>query len=192
MPTGNIVDTLDGVNATCIDCGNPCVIVQAADFDVNGTILPAKLDSRSDILSHLDSIRKKASVAMGLSKDENTAPESVPKIVMVSKSSTHELISSETLTSDSMDIVVRAISVRQPHRAVPITVALAIAAASKLQGSIVQVNLSKTPSDPDGITLGHPSGRIVVGAKFDEQGVVISGTVYRTARRLMEGQVYWK
>jgi 2-methylaconitate cis-trans-isomerase PrpF len=31
-----------------------------------------------------------------------------------------------------------------------------------------------------------------VGAKFDEDGSLTHATVFRTARRLMDGFVYWK
>ena len=45
---------------------------------------------------------------------------------------------------------------------------------------------------PDGITLGHPSGTLLVAAKFEAEGSVSEATVFRTARRIMEGQVFWK
>jgi 2-methylaconitate cis-trans-isomerase PrpF len=69
---------------------------------------------------------------------------------------------------------------------------MAIAAASNLEGSTVHSNISKYRVDSNGITLGHPSGKVVVGAKFDDQGALTQATVFRTARRLMDGQVYWK
>ena len=43
-----------------------------------------------------------------------------------------------------------------------------------------------------GITLGHPSGTLLVAAKFEAEGSVSEATVFRTARRIMEGQVFWK
>jgi 2-methylaconitate cis-trans-isomerase PrpF len=129
---------------------------------------------------------------MGLCKDEASAPQSIPKIAMVSPSGRHKLLSGESIDEGTIDLVVRALSVGQPHRAVPITLAMATAVAARLQGSTVFDNTSKTPADADGVTLGHPSGKIMVGAKFEDNGSLAHATVFRTARRLMDGTVYWK
>lgn len=190
LPTGNIVDIFDNVKATCIDVGNPCVFVQASDLDVPGGILPDAMEAHPNLLERLDSIRCQASVAMGISIDTSSTPGSIPKIAMVSKSHQHVLLSGEQTTD--MDLVVRAISVGQPHRAVPITVAMALAAASKIKGSTVEINTSKEAVDPDGVTLGHGSGRLLVTATFDRDGMVKDAVVFRTARRLMEGTIFWK
>ncbi|KAG0651246.1 3-methylitaconate delta-isomerase [Hyphodiscus hymeniophilus] len=192
LPTGHVTDVLDGVEATCIDAGNPCVFIKAADVEVNGTILPDEVDSHPTILSKLDSIRRKASVAMGLSKDEESASGSIPKIAIVSPPKSHKLLSGQVIEGNTIDLVVRALSVGQPHKAVPITVAMAIAAAANLAGSTVHASVSSSRVDPDGITLGHSSGNIMVGSKFDRQGTLTQATVFRTARRLMDGYVYWK
>lgn len=192
LPTGNITDILDGVKATCIDAGNPAVFIQAEDVEVDGTILPDDVDAHPTLLAKLESIRRKASVAMGLSRDEASTPGSIPKIAMISRSKSHKLLSGEIIDGNSIDLVVRALSVGQPHRAVPITVAMATAAAANIKGSTVYNNVSSEKADPDRITLGHSSGKIVVGAKFDEEGSLKHATVFRTARRLMDGFVYWK
>lgn len=192
LPTGNTSDILDGVKATCIDAGNPCVFVEAKNVGVDGTILPEVMDNHIALLSKLDSIRRKASVAMGLSKDEASTPGSIPKIAIVSRPKSHQLLSGEQLNLGTFDITVRALSVGQPHRAVPITVAMAIAAAANIEGSTVYDNVPRTRIDSDGITIGHASGKILVGAKFDRSESLTHAIVFRTARRLMEGTVYWK
>ncbi|KAJ5053799.1 uncharacterized protein L3040_000090 [Drepanopeziza brunnea f. sp. 'multigermtubi'] len=192
LPTGNVVDVFDGVRATCIDAGNPCVFIQARDVGVAGTILPDDIDAHPTLLETLDAIRRRASVAMGVSTDLASTPGSIPKIALVSRRSSHILLSGEMIEGANVDLVVRALSVGQPHRAVPITVAMAVAAAANLEGSIVRGVLEGERVDQSGITVGHPSGKILVGAKFDERGTLKKATVFRTARRLMEGFVYWK
>jgi 2-methylaconitate cis-trans-isomerase PrpF len=69
---------------------------------------------------------------------------------------------------------------------------MAVAVAANIEGSTVYANTSIQQTDIDGITLGHPSGKIMVGAKFDDNGSLAHATVFRTARRLMDGMVYWK
>ncbi len=187
-----MVDILEGVRATCIDVGNPCVFIGAGDIGADGTILPDEIDADPALLSRLESLRRKASVAMGLCKDEASTPGSIPKIAMVSSPRSHTILSGEMMNGNTVDLVVRALSVGQPHRAVLIIVAMAVSAAANIKGSTVQANISSERIDSDGITLGHSSGRIMVGSSYDEKGSLTSATVFRTARRIMDGFVYWR
>lgn len=187
-----MLDRFDDVNATCIDAGNPCVFVQASELGILGTILPDEIDAHPTLLGRLDSIRRQASVAMGISKVRDTTPGSIPKIALVSRPSSHKLSSGDQLAETDVDLVVRALSVGQPHRAVPVTVAMALAAAAGVNGSIVQLNMSSERVDPDGMTIGHSSGRLLVASHFDDNGNIRDVTLFRTARRLMEGRVFWK
>jgi 2-methylaconitate cis-trans-isomerase PrpF len=190
LPTGNVVDTFDGFRVTCIDVGNPCVFVHASSLGVEGGILADVIDVHPGLLSQLDSIRRQAAVAMGISKSLDCVPGSIPKVAMVAAPYTHRLISGETMEVKDCDLLVRAISVGQAHRAVPITVAMALAVASRLEGSVVKEVTVLCPVDADGVTIGHNSGKLLVGANFDEAGAVKDATVFRTARRIMEGTVY--
>ncbi|KAH7083067.1 DUF453 domain protein [Paraphoma chrysanthemicola] len=191
LPTGNITDVFEGVEATCIDVSNPCIFVQASDMGVEGGILADAIEAHPTLLPRLDVIRRKGAVAMGVAKDEQSVPGSIPKIAIVSAPHDHAIIGGHVAAKDC-DLVVRALSVGQPHRAVPVTVAMALAVASKLKGSTVHRNTSSNPVDTDGITIGHNSGKILVGANFDKNGEVEDATVFRTARRIMEGTIYWK
>lgn len=192
LPTGNVVNSLGlGTDASCIDVANPCVFVKAADFEVDGTILPEEGDVHPTLITKLEKIRRRGAVEMGLAKDENSVPEAAPKLVMVSPPAKYTTLSGEEIEADKCDLVIRSLSGTNLHRAVQMTVALATAAAAKLPGSIVEQCVSKTSVDQSGITLGHPSGKMMVTAKFDERGVVTEATVFRTARRLFEGTLYW-
>jgi 2-methylaconitate cis-trans-isomerase PrpF len=192
LPTGNVTDTFDGITATCIDVGNPAVFVLASELNVSGFILADEIEAHPTLLKQLDSIRRQAAVAMGMAKTTSEASGVIPRISMISPPHAHLLLSGEQMDEKSCDLVVRAISVGQPHRAVPVTVALALAVASRLEGSVVNACTSKTPVDTDGVTLGHNSGKLLVSATFETDGTVQDATVFRTARRLMEGKVYWK
>lgn len=190
LPTGKPTNTLAGTPATCIDVGNPCVFVRASDLGVQGGILPPAVDKDKELLARLENIRREASVAMGISQDAASAPASIPKIAMVAAPYEHALTSGVTVDEKSSDIVVRAISVGQPHGAVPITVAMALATAANMEGSVARDCVSSGKVSDDGLTISHPSGTMMVGAKFDANGMVESAQVFSTARRLMEGRVY--
>lgn len=198
LPTGNKVDIINGVRTTCIDVGNPCIFVPAGEVlsgdDANGTILPDELQNRPDLLTKLESIRQQAAVKMGMAEESlNNVPPSIPKICLVSRPTPHRLISGEMMDEGAVDVVVRAISTGQPHKALPITAGLALSAAARMEGTVVSECLRPGVRDSaDEIVIGHPSGKLVVAAGYDKKGNLERATVYRTARRLMEGKVYWK
>ncbi|RDW65667.1 DUF453 domain protein [Aspergillus mulundensis] len=182
LPTNGVKDVFDGVEATCVDVANPCVFVKAQDLGVSGTLTPDEITGTPGLLDRLDSIRRQAGAKMGLADGPESVPGSVPKIGIVS---TPE-------RGSGVDLVVRALSVGQPHKAVPITVALALATAARLEGSTVAEVTSAEPVDSSGITIGHASGSILVGATFGDDGRLEFATVFRTARRLFEGRIFWK
>ncbi|KAJ9130515.1 DUF453 domain protein [Pleurostoma richardsiae] len=183
LPTGAVADDIEGVRTTCIDAGNPCCFVSAADLGVDGRLSPQQIDDHPTLKETLDLIRRQAGVRMGLASKPEDVPGSVPKIAMVSPSSGED---------PGRSVVVRAMSVGQPHKAVPVTVALATAAAAKLPRSTVADCVGGQPSGDDELEIQHASGKLSVDARFDASGHLIAATVFRTARRLMEGRVFWK
>ncbi|KAJ5918928.1 hypothetical protein N7454_010072 [Penicillium verhagenii] len=194
LPTGQAIDTFDGIPVTCIDAANPCVFVKASDLGVDGNLTPDEINAQPDLLPRLDSIRRQAGVKMGLAETPMAVTGSIPKICLVSAPSVSDPRDVEQKqTYGDVDLLARALSVGQPHKAVPITVALALAAAARVFGSTVALCIAgKDPIDGAGITIGHASGNLLVGANFDADGALASATVFRTARRLFEGRVFWK
>ncbi|RSL55478.1 hypothetical protein CEP54_009353 [Fusarium duplospermum] len=127
FPTGEKSEVIDGARVTCVDAGNPCCFVPAAELGVSGCLSPQEIDADKVLLGRLEEIRRKAGVKMGLAETEDSVPGSVPKIGIVSKP--HD--------SQPNTVVVRAMSVGQPHKAIPVTVALAVAAAVNSHGTTV-------------------------------------------------------
>lgn len=193
LPTGRRIDTIDGYRVTCIDGANPAVFIRADDVGVDGTILPNDFNKLPGKLALLESIRKTAAVAMGIAPTEELVPRTIPKIGLVSQSSSHAVLSGKTLKSSQMDIVVRFLSDTQPHRAIPLTAALTTAVAARIPGTIVEQMLAPEPLLSSAITIGHASGRLQVNAKMHEKNrlIPISATVFRTAKRLFEGDIFY-
>lgn len=194
LPTGNKVDIINGVKASCIDAGNPCVFVNASDLNITNLshLRPDDLQSQPSLLENLESIRRQATIKMGMATSDADVPPSIPKICIVdTPTGTYKDLSGEICQEEEgVDVTVRAISTQQPHKALPITAGLALSAAARLEGTVVN-GVVKEPKGEE-ITIGHPSGKLVVGAKYEEgSGRLERVTVYRTARRLMEGVVYW-
>lgn len=192
LPTGNVQDIFDDIKATCIDVGNPCVFVLAQELGVEGTILPDELEANLGVMDKLEGIRRQAAVAMGLCSELSGVPGSIPKIAMLAPVGEGGE-KGKGRRNGMADLVVRALSVGQPHRAVPVTVAMAVAAAVGVERSVVsKVIREGRIGEEGGVTIAHPSGTIVVGSTWNGEGCLVETKVFRTARRLMEGWVYWK
>jgi len=191
LPTGQVCDMFDGIAATCIDVGNPCVFVKASDLGVEGVVLADAIESHPTLLKRLDSIRRQAAITMGISKDLSSTPASIPKVAIVAAPYRHHLVSCQEVSERHCDVLVRAISVGQPHRAIPVTVAMAVATASRLDGSTVNQCTSRRPVDPDGVTMGHNGGKLLAGANLRPDDTVKNATVFQNARRIMSSTIYW-
>ncbi len=87
------------------------------------------------------------------------------------------------------DIQVRMISMGQPHRATPITGAICLAIACRVPGTLPH-RLCASQGGP--IRIAHPSGVTMVDAALNAAGEAEYGAVYRTARRLFEGNVLYR
>ncbi|KAJ4404468.1 hypothetical protein N0V82_010484 [Gnomoniopsis sp. IMI 355080] len=192
LPTGQIIDTCDetGIQMTCIDAGNPCVFVGADAIisPIPDELPPKAIEGDKALMDRLELIRRHAALRMGLAKAHRDVPGSIPKIAMV-WAPRHR---SAGLEPESGDICVRALSVGQPHKAVPVTVALSLAAAAQLPGTVVHRCLKDQKTHTRGIEICHPTGLLKVDATYNGKGTLESAAVYRTARRLMEGTVFWK
>ena len=198
MPTNRMNDHVmlsDGqtINVCCVDATTPCVFVAAADLGLDATENPLELESKFDVMTKLEEIRCQAGVLMGLGVTTQEIRENSrasPRIAVVAAPADMTLLDGSVLPAEGMDIAVRMVSMGVPHRAVPLTGGMCLAVAANLQKTLVhnlaRDNLATT------VRLGSPSGVIPIGATIRRDGgnlTVDRITTYRTARRLMEGNV---
>ncbi|MDT7951583.1 MAG: PrpF domain-containing protein [Acetobacteraceae bacterium] len=199
LPTGNATDliAIEGLGdlpASLVDAANPCVFVPAEALGLQGTELPEAFERDCGLLARLEAIRCRASVMMGLAADPAEAAGilGVPKIAVVAGPCDAPTLSGRVVGAAECDILVRMISIGQPHRAVPLTGALCLAAACRVPGSVPH-RLVQAQEGP--LRIAHPSGVILVDADVEPLagGVHIRhATVYRTARRLFTGEVFYR
>jgi 2-methylaconitate isomerase len=196
LPAGGAVHELlqppgHWIRASMVDAGNPCVFVDAAALGLDGTEAAERLESDAELMQTLEVLRRQAAVFMGLAADEASAGASraVPFIGTVARVRPWVSRSGRRLGSDDADLSVRMLSNGNAHRAIPITAALCAAVACRTPGTLPR---ELCPSSSGPLRIGHPSGVIVVEAEPDrESGEVRHASVYRTARRLFEGQVLY-
>ena len=199
LPTGNVVDTLDvpglgKIRASLVDAANATVWINAKDIGLTGTELPEQLDADAAVMQKLSAIRIAGSVAMGIAAnaEEAAKKKSIPFIGFVSPVQDAKLLSGETISANDVDLTGRVISNGQTHRALPLTVSLCMAVASRLEGSVVNEVLRKGLQAEAPVRIGMPSGILTVAATVKQNGSVWhaeQGAFYRTQRRMFEGQV---
>ncbi len=199
LPTGNPLDVLDvagvgRIEASLVDAAAPGVFVPAEALGLTATEPPAALEADPALLERLEAIRRAAAVAMGLAGTPARAAEmpSLPRIALVAPPGPAPTLSGQALPASAMDFNMSMISRRQPHRAVPLTGALCLAVAARIEGSVVHRMARRPAAAEDEIRIGQPSGVTPVGAvvRRTEQGwFAESAVATRTARRLMEGTI---
>ncbi|KAK4054714.1 hypothetical protein OIV83_000638 [Microbotryomycetes sp. JL201] len=201
LPTGRAVDIVTveatddharlDVPVTLIDSANPFCFVHASSLGLQGN------ESTSDLIAMtnlIQDIRAAASIKMGLATDLEAARQrmSVPKIAILAEPATYTTLSGVVIDSNDMDIQVRAFSMGTLHQALQMTCAVGLASACSVPGSIPH-SLVADRKFAGPLRFAQPSGITSADhdASVDASGEVIinSGTVYRTARRLMEGNV---
>ena len=182
LPTGNPTDILglpDGssVSASLVDVANPGVFVLASDVGVAGDIAPDALQANIDVVTRLEHIRQAGAQRMGL--DPNT--QSIPKIVLISAPSCS--------ATDGVNIVCRALSMQQLHKAIPLTLALNLGVACNLPGTLPALT-AVGAEGKDSVVIEHASGKLEVGSVMKD-GKIESALLHRTARVLMRGDVFY-
>ncbi|MBV6289586.1 4-oxalomesaconate tautomerase [Pseudomonas aegrilactucae] len=177
FPTGQPQDVIAGIPVTCIDMAMPMVLIDASQLGKRGDETPAELDSDSDFLDRLESLRLQAGLAMGLGDVSNKV---IPKPVLVSRPFVGGTVS------------VRYFMPHNCHRALAITGSIGLATACVSAGSIVAHLLGDSAAPRlKNVRIEHPSGSIdVVLAYTGANGETIRASVVRTARRLFSGVVY--
>ncbi|KAF7190928.1 3-methylitaconate isomerase [Pseudocercospora fuligena] len=183
LPTGNAVDNVklpDGtsIRASLVDVANPGVFILAEDIGVPGDITPATLEEQTEIMSKLEHIRQEGARMMGMEP-----AQTVPKIVLVSRPTSED-------SQEGVHIVCRALSMQQPHKAVPLTLALNLGASCRMPGTLPADVAVGDPNERESLTIAHASGKVEVGSIF-EDGKIKSAQLHRTARIMMKGDVFY-
>ena len=185
LPTGRPRDTVEGVEASLVDASIPMVFVRARDLGLQGTESPTAMDGDAALCTRFEAIRVAAAKLMGISGSAAT-----PKIAVVTAPVAFTALDGVAYDGGASDVVGRAISMGNCHRAFPLTSSMCLAVAARIEGSLVhEVSTAKPGAD---VRLGHPSGVLPLDASVTRPGGDYHAervTVYRTARRLMEGWV---
>jgi len=212
LPSGNASDillvqtTLTSaplpVRVSAVDAANPFLLVDSS------TLLPSYHEDgphSQRSLALIERIRRQGAILMGLAKTEDEAAltRGTPKIAVLSPAlPAHG-------TSEGR-IQVTAFSMGKVHGSLQLTGAVCLGAAACTPGTVAHsirhgldrtsdVSVLKRTDSGQGeafgstqcVPLRHPGGDMDVDVRLSLDGSVHDVTVFRTARRLFEGRVYY-
>ena len=174
LPTGNEIDVVDGIEATLIDNGMPSVVLRASDFGLSGYEAPEELEALPELKSRIEAIRLKAGEMMGLG---DVSGKTIPKMCLISAPRQGGIINTRTFIPHRV------------HEAVGVLAAASDAAACMVPGSVASGLAVFDPGDPGRVHVEHPTGALTVELEW-KGGTVVRTGLLRTARKLMDGEVF--
>jgi 4-oxalomesaconate tautomerase len=175
LPTGRAADVIAGVACTLIDNGMPCVVLRAADVGATGYETREQLDAHEGLKARIEAIRLEAGPLMNLG---DVAEQSVPKMMLVAP------------PRHGGAVTVRSFIPRRAHATVGVLGAVSVATACLLPGSAAAAVARVPDGETKTMSVEHPTGELSCVLTLDADGAVASAALLRTARKLMDGEVF--
>ena len=174
LPSGNVVDEIDGVAATLIDNGMPVVVMRAADLGRTGYESREQLDADSELKSRLQALRLEAGRLMNLG---DVTDKVVPKMTLVAPPRHGGAVCSRTFIPHDC------------HAAIGVLGAVSVATACVLDGSVAAPVAAVPAGVRRLVSVEHPSGEVSVELETGVGVGIARAALLRTARRLFAGEV---
>ncbi len=175
LPTGNAVDVVEGVEVTLIDNGMPCVVLRASDMGIAGTETPQELEADQPLRQRLEALRLACGPLMNLG---DVSRKSVPKMTMVSAPVNGGAVGTRTFIPHNC------------HKTIGVLGAVSVATACLLPGAPAYDLADRGEGAQRSLSIEHPTGEMTVVATLDGEGNVAEAAILRTARKLMDGEVF--
>lgn len=178
LPTGNLIDRIDGISVTCMDVAIPMVIALAEDFGLTGYESAAELDANREFFIRMEKLRTKAGEAMGL---KNVSRSVIPKFELLAKA------------RDGGTAAAQYFMPWTAHPTMAVTGAQCLATCLLTPGTVAAELTYTANQGPTNIRLEHATGVIDVLVEYTINGDKItqeSAGLVRTARLLAKGSVF--
>jgi len=175
LPTGNAADEVEGVRVTLIDNGMPCVVMKAQDVGVTGYEDRDTLDNDAALKARIEKIRLAVGERMNLG---DVTEKSVPKIMLVAP------------PRNGGAVTVRSFIPHRAHASIGVLGAVSVASACLITGSPAAEVASIPHGSRKTLSVEHPTGETTCVIELDDSGNVTSAAMLRTARKLMDGEIF--
>jgi 2-methylaconitate cis-trans-isomerase PrpF len=193
LPTGNVVDVIDGYRVSCVDVAVPMVICDARELGKTGHEPVAELDADSAFKQVLQRLWVAAGLRMGLTRRDGVLmtaaelarSETIPKICVVGA------------PQAGGHIAVRYFTPQSGHASMAVSGGCCLAAATLIPGSIAQQAAHGVPALGDdyadiAVAIENPAGMLdatVVARRQDGLPDIRSAAYRRNAQLLLRGHV---
>lgn len=178
LPTGTPMEEIDGIKTTLIDVAVPMMIVRAADVGKTGYESAAELDADKAFFAKMEAMRMEAGRRMGLG---DVTGKVVPKMAMLAT------------PREGGSVAARYFVPHKTHAAFAVTGGLCVSSCVLVPGTVADGIADRPAGDDCTVIIEHPTGIIDVAMTSRQDGnsvEIISGGVVRTARKLMQGNVF--
>lgn len=178
LPTGSLVDEIDGIAVTCMDVAMPMVIARADAFGLTGYESAAELDENRAFFARMEALRLKAGALMGMG---DVSKSVTPKFGLLARARAGGTIATRYFMPWST------------HPTMAVTGAQCLASCVLTPGTVAEGMAIRPNEVPAPVTLEHASGTIEVAvdyAQTDARFEVRSAGLVRTARKLAGGEVF--
>jgi len=205
LPLGDVASVIDVAghgrfDVTVLDGPNLIVLVAAEDVGMSGIETPDQIDGNASLTERLQAIRATVAELVGMGEYwRSRAAPSNPMLVAVRAPCDYQAYTTgEVVPADSVDLICRQYSTSATSKALAGTVSAAIGMACRIPGTIASRYLRKgraEAAEDSSITLGHPSGTIVVRAVAHQQGHefhIDQASIQRTCHLIATGQAFVK
>jgi 2-methylaconitate cis-trans-isomerase PrpF len=193
LPTGAVLDLIDGHHVSCVDVAVPMVIADAAEFGKTAHETVAELEADADFITALRRVWIAAGLRMGLKKRDGSLmseaeiarSETVPKVCIVGRA------------QGEGTLAVRYFTPQTGHATMAVSGGCCLAAAALIPGSVAQrlardlaplgVEFSETE-----VGIQNPAGVLTASviARAAGAGIEVRSAAYRrSAQVLLRGQV---
>ena len=177
LPTGNLRDTIDGVELTCMDVAMPMAIARAEDLGLSGHESVEALDANRTFFDAMEAIRRKAGELMGMGDVSRSV---TPKLGLLAPA------------RSGGTIAARYFMPWNTHPSMAVTGAQCLASCALTPGSVADGMLSRPTTSPAEVVVEHASGTIDVLVHFSlrDRFILNAAGLVRTARKLADGHVH--
>lgn len=181
LPTGNLRDTveIDGfgsVDVTCIDNGQPLVIISATALERTGREPVVELDADTELKKRLEVLRLSCGELMGLG---DVTAKNYPKMTLVSP------------PVNGGTIGTRSFIPHVCHESIGVLAAVTVGTAAVLTGTVASSLADLPEGGSPAVSVEHPSGEFTVQLELDptDPARVTRSALIRTSRLIMAGDV---
>ena len=186
------------IQVSLVDAANPFCLVDSSTLP---DFYHQEGPSAAASIEFIEKIRREAAVLMGLAKNtaEAALTRGTPKIAVLSRPIPAE-------GRPSVDFQVVAYSMGKVHGSLQLTGAVCLGTAACTKGTVAYelrngssdarkredspIEMNDVP-ELETVRLRHPGGDMDVDVRLDAKSQVEEVVVFRTARRLFEGKVYY-